>query len=80
MSSTLTDLVRDSAAYTEQRACFPAKAGIQSGLPPSRENKEVRAIITREFAQALVRLSWTAPMVDRLATVTRHAGMENHAR
>lgn len=29
---------------------------------------------------ALVRLFWTEPMVEGLATVTRYAGMENHAR
>lgn len=61
-------------------ACFSAKAETQSGLPPSQENKEVRAITTREFAQSLVRLFWTLPMVDRFATVTRHAGMENDAQ
>ncbi len=25
--------------------CFPAKAGIQTGLPPSRENKEAGGIV-----------------------------------
>ena len=27
-----------------ERACFPAKAGTQTGLPPSRENKEATGI------------------------------------
>jgi hypothetical protein len=29
-----------SVLYLSSKACFPAKAGIQTGLPPSRENKE----------------------------------------
>ena len=28
------------------RSWFPAKAGIQSGLPPSRENKKAGAVLT----------------------------------
>jgi hypothetical protein len=31
-------------------ACSPAKAGVQTGLPPSRENKEVRASLAFELA------------------------------
>jgi hypothetical protein len=33
-----------SGGYGGKQDCFPAKAGIQTGLPPSRENKKAPSL------------------------------------
>ena len=65
--------------FRTHKTCFPAKAGIQ-WAPAFAGEQEGASDRRTGVDQSLVMLFWTEPMMDRLATVTRHAGMENHAR
>jgi hypothetical protein len=59
---------------------FPREGGDPDWAPAFAGEQEGASVHFTGIGQSLVRLFWTVPMVDRLATVTRHAGMENHAR
>jgi hypothetical protein len=49
--------------FRTHKTCFPAKAGIQTGLPPSRENRE--GMVSCERRLVVVRGIWE-PMVSRI--------------
>jgi hypothetical protein len=59
---------------------FPREGGDPVRAPAFAGEQEDASDYLTGIDQSLVRLFWTEREADRLAIVTRHAGMENHAR